>query len=69
MGKALCVGLPPRVLTVVGLVLVVALLAAPPVNGQSQTAADTLQPWHSVMYRSVLGPKCRLTADRSLSPL
>ena len=54
MGKALCVGLPPRVLTVVGLVLVVALLAAPPVNGQSQTAADTLQPWHSVMYRSVL---------------
>ena len=31
-----------------------ALLAASPAGAQSQTPADTFQPWHSVMYRSVL---------------
>lgn len=31
-----------------------ALLAAVPAAAQSQTAADTFQPWHAVMYRSVI---------------
>ena len=38
----------------VGGMLVVASLAASPPRAQSQTPADTLQPWHAVMYRSVL---------------
>ena len=37
----------------VGGMLVVASLAASPPRAQSQTPADTLQPWHAVMYRSV----------------
>ena len=45
MGKALRAGLRP---------LVLLLLVASSVAAQSKTAADTFQPWHSVMYRSVL---------------
>jgi dipeptidyl aminopeptidase/acylaminoacyl peptidase len=45
MGKALRAGLRP---------LILLLLVASSVAAQSKTAADTFQPWHSVMYRSVL---------------
>ena len=45
MGKALRAGLRPFVLL---------LFVASSVAAQSKTAADTFQPWHSVMYRSVL---------------
>ena len=41
-----------RELTLVA-VSVAAVLAASPAAAQSQTPADTFQPWHSVMYRSV----------------
>jgi dipeptidyl aminopeptidase/acylaminoacyl peptidase len=34
--------------------LLAAVVAAPPLSAQSVTAADTFQPWHSVMSRSVL---------------
>ena len=54
MGTSRCVDLPWRGLTVVGLVLITALLMTAPVGAQSHTASDTFQPWHSVMYRSVL---------------
>ena len=40
-------------LTVAGALCGLALFAGP-VGAQSQTADDTFQPWHSVMYRSVL---------------
>ena len=43
-----------RALTVAAGGVAAALLAAVPAAAQSQTPADTFQPWHSVMYRSVI---------------
>ena len=43
-----------RALTVAAGGVAAALLAAVPAAAQSQTSADTFQPWHSVMYRSVI---------------
>ncbi len=54
MGRALREGMSLRRLTVVAAGLAAVLLAAAPAAAQSQTAEGTFQPWHSVMYRSVL---------------
>ena len=43
-----------RALALVAGGVAAALLAAVPAAAQSQTAADTFQPWHAVMYRSVI---------------
>ena len=43
-----------RALTVAAGGVAAALLAAVPAAAQSQTPADTFQPWHSVMHRSVI---------------
>ena len=43
-----------RALTVAAGGVAAALLAAVPAAAQSQTPANTFQPWHSVMYRSVI---------------
>ena len=43
-----------RGLTLVAVCVAAALPAASPAAAQSQTPADTFQPWHSVMYRSVI---------------
>ena len=53
MLTALRRGWRPAVLTV-GWALVGLLLTGRPGAAQSQTAADTFQPWHAVMFRSVL---------------
>ncbi len=52
MKRSVRVGLRPRLLALG--VLAAALLADLPAAAQSQTSADTFQPWHAVMYRSVL---------------
>ncbi len=54
MGRALREGRSLRRLTVAVAGLVAALLAAAPAAAQSRTGEGTFQPWHSVMYRSVL---------------
>ncbi|MCY4601533.1 MAG: hypothetical protein OXF27_16630, partial [Acidobacteria bacterium] len=43
-----------RALTLAAGGVAAALLAAVPAAAQSQTPANTFQPWHSVMYRSVI---------------
>ena len=54
MGRALREGMSLRRLTVAAVGLAAAWLAAAPAAAQSRTAEGTFQPWHSVMYRSVL---------------
>ena len=54
MARPLRKGMSLRRFTAVGVGLAVALLAAAPAAAQSRTAEGTFQPWHSVMYRSVL---------------
>ena len=54
MGRAMREGMSLRRLTMVAAGLATALLAAGPAVAQSRTAGGTFQPWHSVMYRSVL---------------
>ena len=54
MGRALRRGMPSRRLTVAAAGLAAVLSAAAPAAAQSRTAEGTFQPWHSVMYRSVL---------------
>lgn len=54
MGRALREGMSLRRLTVAAVGLAAAWLAAAPAAAQSRTGEGTFQPWHSVMYRSVL---------------
>ena len=53
MRRAWHMEMPRRLLAAVTIGLA-ALLSAAPAGAQSETPADTFQPWHAVMYRSVL---------------
>ena len=52
MGRSGCYGLCVRVCALAAIVLIA--LGLEPARAQSLIDADTFQPWHAVMYRSVL---------------